>query len=255
MGETLQIIFSPTGGTAAAAGAVAAAWPGTPRVIDLANPSFDAADVAVSGDDLVLIAMPSYGGRAPQTALERLKGIQGNGASCALLCVYGNRAYDDTLMEMSDAALECGFCIIAAAAGVAQHSILPQAAVGRPDTADTQELTSFGERIWQQYESGVRGMTDALPGSHPTKKAGKLPIVPKAGRDCNGCGTCAAQCPVQAIDRSQPRKAQGSKCIACMRCVSICPRGARSINGMLKGLVGVALKKAVTGRKPNELYL
>lgn len=69
---------------------------------------------------MVLIAMPSFGGRAPAVAIERLKKNKGNGAKCTLVVVYGNRAYEDTLIEMEDAAKECGFSIFAAISSVAE---------------------------------------------------------------------------------------------------------------------------------------
>lgn len=81
---------------------------------------------------MVLIAMPSFGGRAPAIAIERLRKIKGNGAKCTLISVYGNRDYEDTLVEMEDAAKECGFQIVAAIAAVAEHSIMPQYASSRP---------------------------------------------------------------------------------------------------------------------------
>ncbi len=68
--------------------------------------------------------------------MERLKQIAGNGAKCTLVCVYGNRAYEDTLVEMEDAAATSGFRVIAAIAAVAEHSIIPRYAANRPDASD-----------------------------------------------------------------------------------------------------------------------
>ena len=51
-----------------------------------------------------VIAVPSYGGRVPQVAVDRISEIKGNGAKAVLLCVYGNRAYEDTLTELEDSA-------------------------------------------------------------------------------------------------------------------------------------------------------
>ena len=80
--------------------------------------------------------MPSYAGRVTAIAAERLRAIHGGGAKCILVCVYGNRAYEDTLVEMEDIARECGFEIVAAVAAIAEHSIMHQYAAGRPDAAD-----------------------------------------------------------------------------------------------------------------------
>ena len=46
--------------------------------------------------------MPAFGGAAPQLALDRLSRIRGNGALCVIAAVYGNRAYEDTLVLLED---------------------------------------------------------------------------------------------------------------------------------------------------------
>ena len=46
-----------------------------------------------------------------------------------------------------------------------------------------------------------------------------------------------------------------SKCISCMRCVSICPVHARSLNKVTVSVVASAIKKACSVQKSNELFL
>lgn len=254
--NTIQIVFSPTGGTAAAADAVTASWPEPGTTIDLTDTKLDYSAISIQPDDLVLIAMPSYGGRAPGLAMRRLSLISGNGAKCAILCVYGNRAYEDTLLELSDAAKDCGFTVIGATVAVAQHSIIPDVAAGRPDASDLQELTLFGREILEKAEKGGSPVAAQIPGSRPYKKSASMPpFIPKATRACNSCGTCAANCPTGAIDKEHPRKGDSSSCVSCMRCVKICPNDARKVNGALLAVASMALKRAAAGHKDNELYL
>ena len=197
----------------------------------------------------MLVAMPSFGGRAPAAAIERLRKIAGNGGKCTLVCVYGNRAYEDTLAEMEDAAKECGFRVVAAVAAVAQHSILPQYAAGRPDASDKKQLEQFAEQIAGKTEAVV-----SIPGNRPYKKAGGAGLVPKVGKSCTKCGLCAESCPVQAIDAGR-FKADSKKCISCMRCVKQCPEKARKVNGAMVSIAAMAIKKACSVRKENELYI
>ncbi len=247
--RTVEIIFSPTGGTEKVAHMISRRWSSDTATIDLSNPRTDFSQYKINPNDQVLVAMPSFGGRAPAVAIERLKQIKGNGAKCTLVCVYGNRAYEDTLAEMEDAAQESGFEVTAAIAAIAEHSIMPQYASGRPDASDEAQLEQFADRIARKASS-----KPALPGNRPYKKAGGGGLVPKANKDCTQCGLCAKGCPVQAID-PKTLTANAKACISCMRCVKQCPHGARKVNGVMVSMAALALKKACSVRKENELFL
>ena len=247
--RTVEIMFSPTGGTEKVARILAGRGDESALRIDLTDARTDFSGCKIGQEDRVLIAMPSFGGRAPAVAVERLKKIAGNGAKCTLVCVYGNRAYEDTLAEMADAAKQCGFQVVAAVAAVVEHSILPQYAAGRPDASDEKQLEQFAEKIAGRTEAAA-----SIPGNRPYKKAGGAGLVPKADRRCTQCGLCAKGCPVQAIDPAS-LKADAGKCISCMRCVKLCPAKARRVNGAMVSIAALAIKKACSIRKENELYL
>jgi len=247
--RTVEIIFSPTGGTEKVAHIISRRWSDHTETIDLSDPKTDFTKCEIKNEDMVLVAMPSFGGRAPAIAIQRLKQINGNGANCTLVCVYGNRAYEDTLVEMDDAAKLCGFRVIAAIAAVAEHSIISKYATNRPDAADEAQLTDLAGRILQKG-----GDTASIPGNRPYKKAGGGGLVPKATKDCVKCGLCAGQCPVQAID-PETFEADSKKCISCMRCVKQCPHDARQVSKAMVSVAALAIKKACSVRKENELFL
>ncbi len=247
--NVIEIVFSPTGGTGKAAHIIGRQWSNNAVSIDLSDSQMDFTKYEIDKEDMVLIAMPSFGGRAPAVAIERLKRISGNGAKCTLVCVYGNRAYEDTLVEMEDAAKECGFKVIAAIAAVAEHSIIPQYAANRPDASDEAQLADFADRILQK-----EGDAASIPGNRPYKKGGGASLVPKVTKDCVKCGLCAAKCPVQAID-PETLTADSKKCISCMRCVKQCPHDARKVSGAMVSVAAMAIKKACSVRKENELFL
>ena len=132
-----NIHFSPTGGTRKVADIICGALEGEFNEIDLCC---NIVQMSLCEEDICLVSVPSYGGRVPVTAIERLKKISGNGAKAVLNCVYGNRAWEDTLTELQDTLEEQGFRCVAAYATVAEHSIFRQFATGRPEEQDMAEL-------------------------------------------------------------------------------------------------------------------
>lgn len=254
--KLIQIVFSPTGGTRKVADILTEKWTGEVIRIDLSDGNLVVSDIAIGQEDLVLIAVPSYGGRVPGLAVQRLGKLKGNGAKCVIICVYGNRAYEDTLIELKDVAENCGFQIVAAVSAVAEHSIMHQYAAGRPDAKDMKELHGFAKTIYEKFEADQL-MVSALqvPGNRPYKKAGGVGLVPKADKKCVSCGLCAKNCPAQAIDPSSLKTADSKKCISCMRCVVKCPKSARKVNGAMVSVGALAIKKACSERKGNELFL
>ena len=251
----IQLIFSPTGGTRKVADAVTKHWDPAVETVDFSDAGTDFSQCILNEEDVALIALPSYGGRVPAVAVERLHKVHGNSAKCILVCVYGNRAYEDTLAEMEDAARESGFDVVAAISAVAEHSIMHQYAEGRPDAGDLSRLEGFAARIKEKLDAPQDFGIVRIPGNRPYKKAGGAGLVPKATKDCISCGLCAVQCPVKAIDPANLRSADGKKCISCMRCVTQCPQNARKINGAMVSAASLAIKKACSVRKECELFI
>ncbi|MGI6182036.1 MAG: EFR1 family ferrodoxin [Agathobaculum sp.] len=246
-----EIIFSPTGGTKKVAHVLANKLSDRSSCIDLTDQKTDFTSFSFSADDICLLAVPSFGGRVPAVAAERLRLLRGNGAKAVLVAVYGNRAYEDTLVELQDIAESAGFRSIAAVAAVAEHSIMRQFAAGRPDADDVRELEGFVETIRQRAESETIPPL-AVPGNRPYKEWHSLPMHPKANHDCRSCGACAAVCPVGAIPPENPKNTDTSRCISCMRCISMCPSHARELNKLLLSGAVLKLQKVCSGRKPNE---
>lgn len=269
-----KITFSPTGGTEKVAKILAEALKHPFREIDLLDRRTDFSRCEYKKEDVCLFAVPSYGGRVPQAAAERIRQMKGNGARAILAVVYGNRAYEDTLVELQDILMQAGFTVIAAAAAVAEHSIMRQFAHGRPDAKDRKELEGYAAQIRRLLDGRTEssrpdeekrmpaGHVDTaaapnvlvLPGNRPYRTYGGVPMKPRAGRACNRCGLCGAECPVGAIPDGQPNQTLEDVCITCMRCVKVCPRGARGCNPLLVMAASVKMKQACRDRKKNEFW-
>ncbi len=254
--KVVQIVFSPTGGTGKVAEIITKALGKPAAKIDLSDAETDFSLLRLATDDLAIIAIPSYGGRVPALAAERLTKINGNHAQCVIVCVYGNRAYEDTLLELKDLAEQSNFKVIAAISAIAEHSIMHQYATGRPDQKDEDVLCSFAAKVLEKIESCNTDMPEfQVPGNRPYRKAGGGGLVPKATDQCVSCGLCAETCPAQAISKENIKCADSKKCISCMRCVVQCPQSARKVNGAMVLAAALALKKACSERKDNELYI
>ena len=252
--NTYEISFSPTGGTKKVAGTLTAELGVKAENIDLTDRKTDFNGINLTESDTAVIAVPSYGGRVPAPAAERLAQIKGNGARAIIVCVYGNRAFEDTLIELNDYAIKAGFRVVAAVAAIAEHSIAHRYAANRPDRDDTARLKEFGTRIREKLGSN-NCPAPTIPGKRPYKKAAKAGIVPHATGKCVSCGLCASNCPTGAISTDNPAKVDKKACISCMRCVAACPHGARKVNGLLISIVNLMLKKPCSTRKECELYL
>ena len=250
-----QITFSPTGGTKKVADAICSGISSEIKTYELCNPEAMLSEIVLTKDDLAIIAAPIYGGRIPALAIERLKSmVKANGAKCAVVAVYGNRAYDDALLELYKTCTEMGFNVIAAVGAIAEHSIIRKYGANRPDADDLKELKAFGEKIKDAVEAGKTLAETDLKGNFPYKKAMAGPN-PTASKKCTDCGLCAKQCPVGAIPLTDLRKVNKDLCVSCMRCVSICPNNARSIGKIMHTMISLAIKKGCAERKQNELFI
>lgn len=208
-------------------------------------------EVRLSTDDLLLIGVPVYGGRVPVDALKGIASFKGDNTPAILVCVYGNREYDDAMIELNDLVRANGFVPVAAAAVIAEHCIFPKVAAGRPDDADWQKIEGFCREVKTMLRSrnDFAGAELPIDGHRPYKALGSIPIHPSAGKDCNGCGICAGACPVGAISSEDPRKTDTAKCIACVRCINVCPTHSRKFRGLLYRIAARKFVKNNSARK------
>ena len=84
--------------------------------LDLTPPAAETCTPATIHVDLAIIGVPVYTGRVAQTAVNRFGRLKAAKIPAILVAVYGNRAYEDALMELKDLAEVAGFTPVAAGA-------------------------------------------------------------------------------------------------------------------------------------------
>ena len=241
--------FSPTGGTKKVADAIAAGF--NIPVVEMDLTKTDSV-VTLGENDALMVVLPVYAGRVPQISLERLAALKGNGQKAVSVVVYGNREYEDALLETTDALEANGFHVIAAAAFIAEHSIVRSIAAGRPDAAD--------EAICRQFAVDVMAKADnaasvQVPGNNPYKELKPAAFHPAANENCVKCGACARQCPVGAIPLDDPSQTINDLCINCMRCVQVCPASSRALPDSFLTMITQMLNQNAAGYKKPTIFL
>ena len=241
--------FSPTGSTKKIADAIAAGFNTTIEEMDLTRAD---ATATLGEKDAVMAVLPVYGGRVPQISLERLSALKGSGQKAVAVVVYGNREYEDALLETKDALEAGGFQVIAAGAFIAEHSIVRSIANRRPDAEDQTLCRQFAADVMAKADDAV---SVQVPGNTPYKALKPAAFHPAASENCTKCGVCAQQCPVCAIPMDDPSQTNNDLCINCMRCVEACPQHCRALPDAFLTMVTQMLNENAAGYKKPAIFL
>lgn len=210
-------------------------------------------------DDLLVAGVPVYAGRVPAAAAEAIARFRGNSTPAIVVCVYGNRDYEDALLELKSIVETGGFVAAGAAAFVAQHSIFSAIAAGRPDDSDIRLIRHFADSCAAalaaaENAAGLGSLT--VRGNRPYKTPGVIPLYPSAEEaTCTMCGLCASLCPENAINADEPYRTDTGRCISCGRCVAVCPHNARKFSGTLYEQTLPKFTAAFSARKEPEIFL
>lgn len=236
--QTLKIaFFSPTGTTKSVVQGIAKGInPNTIELIDVTTPEARKQSLTTSENDMLIIAVPVYMGRVPALLNDWVNAIQANNTPTICVVVYGNRAFENALLELKDIILKRGCIPIAGAAYIGEHSFSNSEtpSQGRPDENDLHHAKVFGQKIRRKLQSiiSISQVSDVtVPGTYPYGGITELWDVDfiQVNDHCIGCGICSEVCPMGAIDSQDSMKIDKVKCITCCACIKRCPQNARSM--------------------------
>ena len=232
------ITFSPTRTSKSAIDALASGIPGIPcENIDLTYSDKIAAR-QFAADELVIIGVPVYAGRVAPLAVKRLGILRGNNTPAVIVVTYGNRDFEDALIELRDIALKAAFMPIAACTFIGEHSFSgPETpiAAGRPDSVDLATARAFGAKISEKLsalENPETAHCPKVPGNTPYKEGmGPLPFTPSLlESECTQCAACLPICPTGALSLESRIEVDSDLCIFCCACIKVCPENALQLD-------------------------
>ncbi|MFI3172462.1 MAG: 4Fe-4S binding protein [Eubacteriales bacterium] len=256
--KVTAIYFSPTGTSEKGVKAIAKVLDTEFKSIDMTMVEAGIQEQEFDENDLVVFGAPVYGGRLFTKSGSALKQMKGNKTPCVITVTYGNRNYDDALLEMSDIAKEQGFIPIAGAALIGEHTF-GEIELGRPNEADMKEDTAFADKIQEKLHTFSMGKivgAIAMPGQYPYKDGGAGGgFRPSTLDTCVECGMCAKRCPMQAIDSEDVSKVDHEKCISCFRCIKSCPVQAKVCDNPEYITFAEGFTKRLSERRENEYFI
>lgn len=230
-------------------------------------------------DSICIVAVPVYGGLVAPVAAQRIRRIKAINSVVIPVVVYGNRDYEDALIQLRDMLQEQGFVPFCGAAFIGEHSYSrPEMPIAenRPDDEDLKMAEDFGEKalgvLLQHINinekenlnatdfslSYQKTLEELLPslnvkGNKPYKTLRTpTPQAPVVDESCYGCGDCIDWCPTKAISMVEGHSTTRiDLCTKCCACVKFCPIGARTFDTPYTAMLHEKCKE----RRRPEIFL
>ena len=218
-------------------------------------------------DELAIVGAPVYGGRIPPDAVHRLRRLKAYAVPAVIVVVYGNREYEDALLELKDICVEVGFIPVAGGVFIGENTAnyalndeTAKIAPGRPDSEDLMKASEFGRVVWRKVRDtrALDGLSPLqVPGNFPYREWTKPPGTSPATQEtlCTKCADCAKVCPTAAIVVGDQVMTDQDACIMCCACVKYCPTGARVCDHTWMKQAGEWLSANCRERKEPEIYV
>lgn len=222
-------------------------------------------EVNFEEEDLLIIGVPVYAGRVPNILLKYLDTIKGSKTKAIPIVVYGNRDFDDALIELNDILIDNGFNVVAAASFIGEHSFSKTLAKDRPDKDDLLIARGFAKKAYENIVDNKAKTILKIKGNRPyksyympkdqdNKSVDIRKVEPKTRDTCIDCKICAEVCPMGSIDYEDVKKLIGI-CIKCGACVKKCPTDSKYFDDIDYLRHKKELEDEFKRRKEPELFL
>ena len=209
-------------------------------------------------DDFVIVGAPVYSGLIPGFCMDYIKSMKGEDTPCVVVASYGNRHYDDAVVELEDTMTNLGFRVVGGAAVVGRHSFSDNIAGTRPDAEDLEGAAEFMKLVVEKEGKPLK--LGVIPGHRPyvAKGYSPSPMMPSTTDACIYCGICADNCPNGVISKENPTLMvkPATECFMCNSCVVKCPVGAKVFDyDQYRRMVERCENGFAKPDRPNEYYM
>jgi len=186
------------------------------------------ASLKFNDEDCLIIGLPVYAGRIPELTEAFMHRLKGQSTPVVLVAVYGNRDYDDALLEMKNLLEKQGFVPIAAGAFIGEHSYTQNVATNRPDSNDLHLANELAKKVKELLQNeSFKGLSLQVKGNYPYRnRPSSLPVGPIVNEACIKCGTCVNGCPTDSLKLEEVIHVDEEKCVRCHACTRNCPVSA-----------------------------
>lgn len=257
MNENTHILyFSPTETTEKIAREIGSVFSKQVIEHDITDKTKREKNLVFQKEDCLIVGVPVYSGRIPKVVKPFFEALKGNETPAICFVMYGNRAYEDALLELQTVLKENGFQVIGAGSFVGEHTYTPLVATQRPDSKDLEVAREFAKKWKNKLEEGIITPITVPGNSAYRPYSSSSPMEIETKQSCISCGICAQNCPTGAIAVDDFSKVDGELCINCLRCVKKCPIHAKWVNSQrLEQIQNWLIENFSKERKEPENFL